>query len=184
MLHISRDKLWHHEREADSDCRFRIGCQLQFTERSSLWPSRILLHSLEGFGTISSIHVELGRLKNITQPCIIITTRHLFYLLYMGWCLSHEIESRAHPLTHVGEPGNQVCLVIRFACLVISITFCMKHCLWFLWVFFFPDLSTNSTHTAVLHINCQPQESNIISGEKLVYPQSFANSKHACTLEV
>ena len=42
---------------------FKSVHQLQFIIHGSLKPSRILLHSLEGFGTISSIHVELECLK-------------------------------------------------------------------------------------------------------------------------
>ena len=42
---------------------FEMVHQLQFIIHGSLKPSRILLHSLEGFGTISSIHVEVERLK-------------------------------------------------------------------------------------------------------------------------
>ena len=37
-------------------------CQLQFIKHCSLRPSRILVHSLEGFGTISYIHVKLEHL--------------------------------------------------------------------------------------------------------------------------
>ena len=42
---------------------FELVHQLQFIIHGSLKPSRILLHSLEGFGTISSIHVKLEHLK-------------------------------------------------------------------------------------------------------------------------
>ena len=53
---------WRHEREAVNSCWCRIG-SLQFIKHSCLRPSRILRHLLEGFGTISSIHIELERLK-------------------------------------------------------------------------------------------------------------------------
>ena len=42
---------------------FKMVHKLQFIIHGSLNPSRILLHLLEGFGTISSIRVELERLK-------------------------------------------------------------------------------------------------------------------------
>ena len=61
----SRDKSWHDvmKERRSTTIDFESVHQLQFIIHGSLKPSRILLHSLEGFGTISSIHVELERLK-------------------------------------------------------------------------------------------------------------------------
>ena len=47
--------------------------QLQFIKSSSLRPSRILLHSLEGFGIVAPSAFELERLA---RPRAIFTTRH------------------------------------------------------------------------------------------------------------
>ena len=75
----------HHEREAVD---FESVWQLQFIKHSSLRPSRIPLHLLEGFGTTSSIH---GR-SDLPPP---------FLPLYMGWCPSREIGSLALLLSWV-----------------------------------------------------------------------------------
>ena len=61
---MSRDKRRHNVMKdgLSTTVDFELVYQLQLIKHRSLRPSRILLHSLEGFGTISSIHIELERL--------------------------------------------------------------------------------------------------------------------------
>ena len=54
--------------------------QLQFIKHSYLRTSRILLHLLEGFGTISLIHIELEHLsENMARLHAIFTICHPSY---------------------------------------------------------------------------------------------------------
>ena len=68
---ISHDKCWHDvmKDRQPTTVDFESVHQLQFIKHSYLRPSRILLHPLEGFGTISFIHVELEQLKYGSPTC-------------------------------------------------------------------------------------------------------------------
>ena len=62
---ISQDKRWHNviKERRSTTINFESIRQLKFIKHRSLRPSRILLHLVKGFGTISSIQVELVHLE-------------------------------------------------------------------------------------------------------------------------
>ena len=91
---ITWQKSWHDvmKERRSTTVDFESVHQLQFIIHGSLKPSRILLHSLEGFGTISSIHVELSTWKygspmhNFhTSPPLIRDTGPFIPLLQRAW---------------------------------------------------------------------------------------------------
>ena len=93
---MSRDKCWHDimKESLSTTTNFKLVHQLQFIKHRYLRPSRILLHSLEGFGIISSTHVELERLK--------IRLAHAQFsqstTWYVGLRYTCDITSQAPPL--------------------------------------------------------------------------------------
>jgi len=95
---MSHDKCWYDvvKERRSTTAYFKSVHQLQFTKHSCLRPSRMLRHSLQGFGTLSSIHVELECLKIWLAQC---NFHNLppFLTLYMGPTCG--IGSQAPPLS-------------------------------------------------------------------------------------
>ena len=109
----SREKCQHDVMEASEKSvsqQQSISNQLQFIKNSSLRPSRILLHSLEGFGIICSIRCWTGTLENIACP------RALFMIHLPSYSSIRygpmSVGSQAPPLAlmyieKIGEPGDE-----------------------------------------------------------------------------
>ena len=91
---------------------FELVHQLQFIKHSYLRPSRILQHLFEGFGTISSIHVELERLKVWLAHTQVSRSATLPTLIYGAYITHMTLDPRlplylSCMLKKIREPGDE-----------------------------------------------------------------------------
>ena len=113
---------WHDimKKRWSTTVNFKSVLQLQFIKHSCLRPSRILQHLFEGFGTISSIHIELERSFAPTQFPWSATLPPFIYGAYV----THMTLDPRHPLSlslslsctlkKIREPGDEASLILLY----------------------------------------------------------------------